>query len=342
MVGSGDDMLTMHHGYRTSGWLWLVFGLAVVGGSPTASQTVDGETEAVLPCVTNVGHDGQLLAATLGLIYSPVAFDSAQTDHPALFLDTEGRGRPGVLACGDCGPTGRQKGDDLSTATKARKALVEFTDSSDTVVHHCSVEIVDFDPAVHDLAELQAGDCNFTVAAGLSHLLAGHGQVLEFPQEQNEVGISPPYVADIATLSSRQVYLLGKSPGLATLIWMRKTEVGATSVNLCPIQVFSATDTLGVPKFEDKDICIDQTGVPMRLAVGQIVTVPLVRNDAGEVIFGDFEFSIGADAVADAKSIMNDDGSKGLTIEAVGKGTTSLTIIPDNGMRPQGCEIVVE
>jgi hypothetical protein len=80
----------------------------------------------------------------------------------------------------------------------------------------------------------------------------------------------------------------------------------------------------------------------MRLGVGQVVSVPLARNDAGDVIFGDFEFSIAADAVADAKSVKDDSGSKSLTIEAVGKGTTSFTIIPDNVMQPQGCEIIVE
>ncbi|MCU0905120.1 MAG: pilus assembly protein N-terminal domain-containing protein [Tabrizicola sp.] len=332
----------MRNGHGTSGWHWLVLGLAVVGGSPAASQTADSEAEAVAPCVTNVGPGGQLLSETLGLIYSPVAFDAARTEETALSLSSEGGGSPGVLVCSECGPTGRPKGDDLSIPAKTRNALVEFTDSNDTVVHKCAVEIVDFDPAVHDLTELQVGDCDFTVLAGLSHLLAGHAQVLEFPQEHDSVGIWPPYVADQSTLSSRETYLLGKSPGLATLIWERKTAERLTSVNLCPVQVVSAIDALGVPKFEDKDICLDQNGVPMRLGVGQVVSVPLARNDAGDVIFGDFEFSIAADAVADAKSVKDDSGSKSLTIEAVGKGTTSFTIIPDNVMQPQGCEIIVE
>lgn len=304
--------------------LMFALGLCTTVAVPVAAQTVMDPAE-VPACKTTAGDDGLLFHGTFGMVYAPVAFDNVRTEADNLSLNAEIRDGLGVFARG-----GRNIKDSPQQVDAAPAALVEFI-ADGTIVHHCAVKIVAFNPDKHDLARLQSGDCDLRLVAGRAPLAAGHAQILEVPQEIYELSIGNPSIADISTLTDRSLYLLGKSPGVTVLAWFPDDVEGSAIVNFCPVSVTSPEE---VP---DKDLCLDATGVPMRLSVGQSATMQL-RDSLGR--FADFaEAAVAAPGIADFSFA---EGKASATITGLASGSTSLTLLTDNSSIAQNCEIVVE
>jgi hypothetical protein len=293
----------------------LVLGLtvAVLGGGQLAAETVP-------PCQTTAGEDGLFFSQTLAVISSPVAFDEVRSMGSEIQVFSDVRDGQGVLAY-------------LGKASDA--GVVEFV-ADGAVVHQCLGRIVDFDPKVHDMAQLQSGDCALKLIAGRKDLLVGHSQVLEFPQDFAEVSISAPGDVGISTLSSRWLYLLGHAPGLTVLAWLTEGEPGPYSINLCPITSISPEAVLAAGGPTDTELCRDVEGAPMRLGVGESARMAL-RDAAGNEMEYQ-EAAMASPTVAE----FNFDDTRGARVTGLAAGWTSLTLVAYSSEMVTTCEIIVE
>lgn len=135
----------------------VIFGLATLHVAPSAAQTVTDSSD-VPACKTTAGDDGLLFLGEFGLIHIPVAFAQVTADASKLVLMPDVRDAQGVLQGvlafgGPASPDLVKKAGTLWNSPV--EALVEFTGTNGGLVHQCRVRIVTFDPAKHDLSQLQ-------------------------------------------------------------------------------------------------------------------------------------------------------------------------------------------
>ncbi|OYW51776.1 MAG: hypothetical protein B7Z10_05520 [Rhodobacterales bacterium 32-66-7] len=307
--------------------VFLVLGLSFLAVTPAAAQTVGEATEA---CETTAGPEGLLFAGTYAMVHAPVDFETARTAYPGVELVIPVRDGPGMLAFGIEGET-----------SDADDNQVEFLDANGKVVHQCTVETVAFDPAIHKLAQLQDGDCNLKQAAGLPQLLAGHAQVWEVPRDLSEVSVNDTYIANLATMSARTIYLLGKTPGVVVFVWLEGEPDVTYSANLCPFEVLSVAEALGAAGIANPDICRDANGAMLGLSVGQTAQINL-GDYAGDQV-DDWEGMIAKETVADVVDYVGIPA--GIVIEALAPGSTSVfffSVTEEGESQSHICELVVE
>lgn len=296
--------------------------LAMLGGGQGAAQELP-------PCQTTAGEEGLVFAGAFSLIQSPVDFATARSGAEAVQVFGEVRDGLGVLVLGaESGPEEGSGGVEVQ---------VTFAAKEGAVVHACAVNVLPFDPTLNDPAQLSAGDCNLTVIAGLPQLVMSHAQVIEVPRVFEKLGVAAPQIADMASLSERRFYLLGKRPGTTVLIWTEREPTGSLGVNLCPIPVASPDEGFGPAGPGDDVLCQDEQGAPVRLAVGQ--TARMVFRDAGGTPMEYGEYSVANPAVADFSFEF---GAEAGMITAIGNGSTSLTLLTSDGKTAVNCEISVE
>jgi hypothetical protein len=278
------------------------------------------EAQTVPPCKTTAGDSGLFFAGTFALIFSPVAFDEVRSQGAEIQVFSDVRDGLGVLSY-----LGKPSED----------SVVEFV-AEGAVVHQCLGRIVAFDPKRHDMAQLQSGDCGWQLVSGRKELLAGHAQVLEFPEDFSEISISAPRDVDISTLSSRLLYLHGNAPGLAVIAWFVEGEPGAYTINLCPITAISPEAVLAAGGPTDAELCQDADGAPMRLGVGQVARMAF-RDAAGDAM--EYQEAAMADATV---AEFNFDDTRGARVTGLAAGWTSLTLVAYSSEMVTTCEIIVE
>jgi hypothetical protein len=278
------------------------------------------EAQTVPPCKTTAGDSGLFFAGTFALIFSPVAFDEVRSQGAEIQVFSDIRDGLGVLAY-----LGKASEDNL----------VEFL-ADGAVAHQCQGRIVEFDPKRHDTAQLQSGDCGWQLVSGRKELLAGHAQVLEFPEDFSEISISAPRDVDISTLSSRLLYLHGNAPGLAVIAWFVEGEPGAYTINLYPITAISPEAVLAAGGPADAELCQDADGAPMRLGVGQVAGMEF-RDAAGN------EMEYGEASMADPTAVeFSFKDTRSATVTGLAPGWTSPTLVAYNLELVTTCEILVE
>jgi hypothetical protein len=313
--------------------LLLAFGLFSANADPVFAQTIP-------LCETNVGVPGQLLDGYHGMVYSPVAFASVRTGGAQFQAYPDLQDGQGVLvSAGGFVIAARGEGTIANENLASDEGLIQFLQSDGTLVHECRVEIVAYDPVLHDLGKIQVGDCSGTLVAGLPLLVAGHAQVWAFPEEFAENSISPVNIADTSILSSSSIYLIGKTAGM--VIHARITgQVGGTNqISLCPFTIFRPNEAFGASGLKVTDLCNDVNGLPMQFAVDQIAVVPIM-DDTGLTV-EDYWISISAEQVIEF--VGRDQAQNAWIIKGITPGTGSLTFIPKlDKPQAQGCEVVVE
>jgi hypothetical protein len=305
--------MVIEFGHGVIRLLALGLTIAVLGGGQVEAQTVP-------PCKTTAGEDGLFFAGTHATIFSPVAFDEVRSMAPDIQVFSDIREGQGVLAY-----LGKPSED----------SVVEFV-TEGAVVHQCLGRIVAFDPKLHDIAQLQSGDCGWQLVSGRKDLLVGHAQVLEFRQDFVEVSISAPRYVDISRLSSRWLYMHGKAPGLVVLAWITESEPGSYAINLCPITAISPEAALAAGGPADTELCQDADGAPMRLSVGQVALMAF-RDASGNEMEYD-EATMADPKVAD----FTFDDTESAVVAGTAPGWTSLTLVAYNSEMVTTCEIIVE
>lgn len=316
----------------STGVLWLVLGLIAGGGTSVAAQSVEAVPAGMAPCRTTAGGDGLLFRGLYGMVYSPVDFAQARTEATGLTVIDALRDGPGVVAVGGSAPAPT----DGEAPDEAVEAVVTFLSGDGQLVYSCAVQVVPFDASLNDLAQLRSGACDLKRVAGLPHLLAGHAQVLETPLALSEADIGPRSTADMSILSDRRLYLIGQAPGPTAVLWTAEAADGSMPVNLCPFVVESPGAVFGPGGPKDEDLCKDEAGAPIRLAVGQTARTGF-RDDNGQLI----EFQEGAVAEPAIVDLRFTDGGKGAMIEGLTPGSTSLTLLSYDATVAKNCEIVV-
>lgn len=303
-----------------------VFSLLAIKATPAFA-------EAPALCETNVGVPGQLLDGFDGMVYSPVAFDQMKTVGSPLQYWNENKDGLGLLVfAGDM--LGTSKVDAVGNAAlAANQALVTFTQGDGTVVHQCQVEIVAYDPALHDLAKLQVGDCSMTQLAGMTQLVAGHAQVWVFPPDFEEISASPWRIADTSTLSASSFYLLAKTAGAVVITAIRGEFGEDRSISLCPVNVIDQHQAFGEQGISDDVICKDATGAPMRLHMGQSAAISIPYGK-------DHELATSSPSLLDVSRF--DESRNTRMITAIAPGISSITMITVDGLQGIGCEVVVQ
>jgi Flp pilus assembly secretin CpaC len=306
----------------------FAFGLLFGTGLSATAQDAGG---VVPPCRTTAGPEGRLFVDTYAMVHSPVPFATATAVDGAVTLVPEVRDASGMLLMGGLPRFSPEYG------TGAAVDEIVFQDEAGQTVHQCRVELIAFDPAVHKLADLQSGDCNLRLLAGLPRLLAGHAQVWETPSDFSELLVDNPAIGDISTLSERRLYLLGKSPGIVVLVWIGGEPGAFTSINFCPFEVLGSGDALAAQAIGENDLCRDDAGQPMRLKVGQ--TARLHLNDPAGSPLEVWEASIAAPRIADFRFLGS---AREATVTGSAPGSTSVTLFGAGGTPVLACEIVVE
>jgi Pilus formation protein N terminal region len=277
-----------------------------------------GQAQTVPPCQTTAGEEGLFFTESHAMVFSPVAFDDVRSTAKGVVVFPDIRQGQGVQ---------------IFLGKASSDGVVEFL-ADGSVVHQCLARIVAFDPAVHDLAQLQSGDCALKLVAGRTELLAGHGQVLELPQDIVDFSIAAPRFVGLSTLTSRRIYLQGYAPGVTVLVWLTDGVSGEFAINLCPIRVVGTEAVLAAGGPLDGDLCQDAEGAPMRLAVGQTARMAF-RDDAGNAV----EYREAA--VASPKVVeLNFDDEESAGVTGLAPGWTTLTF--SRADMVTSCEIVVE
>jgi hypothetical protein len=287
------------------------------------------QAQSVPLCRTTAGDDGVVFEGTFSLIDAPVAFASAIFDVEGVQEYVTFRHGRTVLVQAIENRPGR--------AFEPYAAKLAFSAADGAIVHECAVRVVAYDPRVHDPAQLQAGDCNLTVIAGLPHLVMGHAQVIEMPRAFEKAVSGAPGIVGLTPLFERRIYSLGKRPGMTVLAWSERKPTGRLAVNLCPVPVASPTEGFGPDGPGDDVLCRDEQGAPMRLAVGQ--TARMVFRDARGQAMKYAEQSVANPAVAGFRF---EPGARAGTVVGLVRGSTSLTLLTLDGETIVTCEIFVE
>lgn len=297
------------------------FVLLTLGLGPALAETSPADLP---PCQTNLGDAGQIIAGIAGLAYAPVGYDDVRVQGDGFAANRYVRNGLGVLV------------ETPITTEASAQAVVEFLQGT-AVQHRCRVTSVPYDPNLQDPAALQVGDCALTRTAGLPQLYTGHMQVWQTPQKFDENAVWPRDVMEISTLSGRLILLIGKAPGPGVVIWGAASEDHVLHANFCPFRVMDAAG-LGAD-IADSDLCLDQSGGPMRLTVGQTATLKAPDSDGQP--FDIAEYAIGAPTIID--SLGRDKATKTPILQAVAVGTTNIIML-DAQPEPQAraCVVLVQ
>ena len=313
---------------------WMIVLLALCGNSLAAQNS---EMSQLPPCETNVGSDGEMLEGFDGMIYAPVAFDQVKMEGGGLTVIAGLRDGLGVLARSGFLPT--KKGDQPPPEVLNERGepivRLEFIAGTDRVVHVCHVHLVAFDPARHDMAKLQRGNCDLKLVAGMAELRVGHVQAWQMPGDSEGNFVAPKTVMDLMTLDYGLVMPSGNAPGVALMGWTQKQQDGTQRTSLCPFEVMAAQEPI-----DDKYLCKDVQGKPLRLAVGAVATVMPLNADG--TAFETNQYMLQDPTIAKATGF--DKANHGPIVQGVRAGSTSVALLSgfSGKIVAAVCEVVVE
>ena len=317
-------------GWRDSVMLLSVFiGFLILSGSAVLAQTLGATAEDVRACKTNLGSQGHWMSGLPGMVYAPVAYDDVKVAGTDLEVAPQVRNGLGVFV----GPAFNAK-----EPAMAPTALVEFLRGNEGVVYRCTVSIVAYEPDLQDIETLKVGDCNLKLVAGLPQLMVGHAQVWEVPQDAEDFVFGPYKVMDASTLAARMFMPLGFSPGVSMVLWTTRNQDGGFHANLCPFRVFPVPKAGGLQSMGEKDLCQDSSGIPMRLSVGQEVTLQIPEGD--ERAFAMDEYALADPTIVESQGWNK--VTKTPILKAISPGTTSVVLLSNaGGVQARVCEIQV-
>lgn len=305
-------------------------GFFILSNVPLLGQTQPTALETVPICRTNLGSGGHWIFGLPGMVYAPVPYDDVKVSGTDLQAWAMARNGLGVLIA---------EAFNAKWPTKAPTAQVEFLRGTEGVVYRCNVNIVPYDPDLEDMETLQVGDCNLRLVAGRPQLMVGHAQVWETPQDSEEFSLGPHKVIDGSTLSERMIMPLGNSAGVSMIVWAPRSTDGTLLANLCPVRVAPAPGMAGSERLDEKDLCKDSDGTPMRLAVGQVVTMELEKGEGR--VFAVDEYALGDPKIVASSGF--DKVKKMPILKGVSPGTTSIVLLSNSdGVQARVCEAQVE
>lgn len=281
-------------------------------GAPGVAQT--------LPCVTNTGPAGQLIAGQFGTVTSTAAFDRVEVSDATLVVFADLRRGAEMLV--------------LASAAAEAVTLTFYAEAK--VVQACTVMSLPFDPVQHDLAALTVGDCAM-VPQDTAPVLSGHIGIIQTPERYAEIAVSPRDIMDASPVTDRLIALNGLAPGLATLFWMRDGG-GDTLGGVCPFSVKSAADHFAKAGLAKAALCHDSAGAPVRLQVGQSATLATHGKTHPSPALQ--AVRVGAAAIAQLSAV--DEPGQTVVVTGISPGTTSIVMPHPLGQTVQTCVVVVE
>ncbi|MEM7743872.1 MAG: pilus assembly protein N-terminal domain-containing protein [Pseudomonadota bacterium] len=229
----------------------LIVGLIAAWGVSIATFASAQGSDDVQPlCPTSTGEPGRLFVGIADIFVVPEVFDRVEADD-AVAGYSLGVASPTVYAF---------------LYSEGATALRFF--EGEDMVYECSVQAVDFDPAVHSLESITRGNCDWKADRELP-LLTGIAHIFDLPAPFVEVAVGNPKVFDIQPTSTSAIYAVGKSPGITDIVALRPNGV---LMFQCPFMVQDATAHFAQNPVEDTEICRDQNGNLMRLSPGETVT----------------------------------------------------------------------
>lgn len=311
----------------------LIAAVVFMGWStgPTAAQTDFSISTEVPACVTNLGSEGRLINGVPGMVFAPGHFDDVTITGTALEIFPTLRNELGVLI--------REEAFAKAGSAQLEKAMVEFSRKDGMVVHRCNVEEVAYEPDFQDIERLQVGNCSFKLVAGMPTLIQGHLQVWEASVDAADFDVGPRAVMDVSSLSETMFMLVGKSPGISVVVWSENGEGDMSKTNLCPFRTLSTSEMRGTDSLADASLCRDTDGNPMRLSVGQNVTMRMPESDGrgftiDEYALGDPKIARGTWSTAQVRLPV---------ITGISPGTTSIIMLGySSGVQARSCVVRVE
>lgn len=257
-----------------------------------------GHAQSVPPntpvCLTNTGSEGKLFAGLYGTVVSPVPYANIQTNNESLTIYPSIRSGLGAVAYpGEVRGVYSKGGPIENAAPKGTVTELQFIQDDGAVVHRCWVEVIEFDPDVHDLDTTTVGNCTLQQLDGFADLLNGHAQIFEISGELSEIASVPERIVKVSPLTTRIIKVLGQSKGRGNFVWMVKNN-GITDIGgICPLEVKSANEVSIEQLLKETPVCLDVNGTPLALAVGDTATLslsefaPSIDHWAGALIQND-------------------------------------------------------
>lgn len=259
-------------------------------------------------CETSTGIPGTLYVNQFGFISGPETAERVLASDESLEFAFKTPTRFGYLVLPN---------------EKGAVTVSFLTEGAET--QNCVVQVRAFDGAKDDLAALASGDCdwhsdrNWPMLTGFARLF----QVDPF----DSVAVSDTSVADLAALTDRSLYVLGKGAGIANIVTL---DAGGAVVSLCPMVVNAAEPFLAAQVYDSRVYCRDASGRLAQLSVGQSLVIAFDEDVA--------EWAVAESSIADTQAI----DARSFKIDALAPGVTNIMGFSDTQDLLNACVVRVE
>ncbi|MEP5760958.1 MAG: hypothetical protein ABJ327_16925 [Litoreibacter sp.] len=256
------------------------------------AQTDEASIRTPLPCITNIGPNGELFTGYFGLVSVPTGVHSVVTSDDTIYADPLYTFGNSIIVF--------PKDDIHHGSTELR-----FFDEDSAEIYACIVT-----PEVYNFDRDGVEGLTFGVCPELRRSLPMAPVQVNVFDSSRRIGqffVNAPQIADGSILEGSSFYVLTKSVGIVQFVFFEdndflgpqrdisRRERRSAVMASCPIQIASADDPLVGP---DAPTCLLENGEPARAQVGQTVTlrwpleasVGLRYTGTGAINSGDIDF----------------------------------------------------
>ncbi|WP_298846798.1 hypothetical protein [uncultured Ruegeria sp.] len=255
--------------------------LLLIGACPVVAKTNIESAAFVVPeCQTNVDEKGSLIAGLLGTASAPVEYDNVLTDHESISIFPRSRSGLNVEVQASKHFGLGTSNVSVDTSNFLPSIILTFVRREQSIAHICSVQIVEYDPDLHETATIQFGECSLKQVSGAEVLLPGHVQICESPEQLDEVSGRPLSFVDVVPITGRFIQVRGQSEGLGVFSWNSGLVEGADSDvhelrSICPVWVVERAPAEVDHLLQTTPLCQDIDGKDLEMKVGERTNLSL-------------------------------------------------------------------
>jgi len=231
------------------------------------AQSDGASAQEPLPCVTNIGANGELFKGFFSFVSAPAGVHTVEVSDGNIFVDPLQTFGTSILIF----PLeGAQDGS----------AEVRFFDQNDAEIYSCTVtpEVYDFDR--DGVESITLGVCPDLMRP--QPMAPRQINLFNSNRDVSNLLVNSPQIADGSPMGFGGIFVLTKQVGIMQfgiyegrdfLENQRHTprdERRYALMGLCPVQIVAADDPLAAP---DPQICLTENGEAAQVTVGQSVTI---------------------------------------------------------------------
>ena len=292
------------------------------------AQSDTTDAMAIPACTTSTGIKGKLFTGLFGTITSPESFDTIETNNEDFTAYTSVKsGLENLVHPGVEGDIVTRGGVTKDFSSEGTVTILKYIRDNNTVAHQCAVEVIDFNPDLHELSATSFGNCDLKQLHGFSQLIPDHIQIYETPEEIVEMAFAPEDIIGIFKLPSSIVEIVdvyGRSPGIGNFMWMSGRPGNYYLAGICPFEVENPDTALLEQEVENALKCRDVKNEPLMLKVGDTATLSLSEYTRNIDRRGMFFQASRPIAITSSLDTLRDEKADMFDIKAIIKGTMTL------------------